>query len=230
MAFIKVDYGAAMRRRRAEDIIELALRACRIALDSARNFRQLVEEFSSPAFIEVRHCESELDRIETQIDRDIARAITGVGENTARELLACLRISMDAERIGDLVWWSAQRVRTNIGPRRLAQHDRRDLAAITAVLERMLEETIESFTSNDGTLAHAAMRRDPEIDRLRHKIFDRHLHHGVETALTQVVLVAQALERAGDHVKNLAEAVLHRAGGESMLHTAPTRRLAGGGS
>jgi phosphate transport system protein len=213
------------RNREARGIVETTVRACRVAVDAARNLAELIDKSSSAAFIEVRQCELELDQIETQIDRDIARAITRVDEDTARELLACVKMSTDAERIGDLLWWSAQRIRQDLGSRRLAERDRRDLKAMTELLAQMLEETIESFTTDDSALAEAVLRRDSEIDLLRHGLFDRHLHGKRETALTQVVLVAQALERAGDHIKNLAEAVLHRVQGESILHKSASRRL-----
>jgi phosphate transport system protein len=213
------------RNREAEGIVETTVRACRIAVDAARNLEELIAKSSSAAFIEVRQCELELDQIETMIDRDIARAITRVDEDTARELLACVKMSTDAERIGDLLWWSAQRIRQDLGSRRLAGRDRRDLKAMAGVLAQMLEQTVESFTANDSGLAETVLRRDSDVDSLRHGLFDRHLHSKGESAMTQVVLVAQALERAGDHIKNLAEAVLHRVQGETMLHKSASRRL-----
>ena len=212
------------RNREAEGIVETTARACRIAVDAARNLAELIAKSSSAAFVEVRQCELELDQIETQIDRDIARAITRVDEDTARELLACVKMSTDVERVGDLLWWSAQRLQQDLGSRRLAERDRRDLKAMTELLAQMLDETVESFTTNESALAEAVLRRDAEIDALRHDLFDRHLHGKGETTLTQVVLVAQALERAGDHIKNLAEAVLHRVQGESILHKSASRR------
>jgi phosphate transport system protein len=213
------------RNREAEGIVETTARACRIAVDAARNLAELIARSSSAAFVEVRQCELELDQIETQIDRDIAGAITRVDEDTARELLACVKMSTDVERIGDLLWWSAQRIRQDLGSQRLAPRDRKDLGAMTEVLAEMLEQTVESFTANDSNLAEAVLKRDFEVDSLRHAIFDRHLHSKAETAITQVILVAQALERAGDHIKNLAEAVLHRVEGESILHKPASRRL-----
>src|ERR1051326_6737615 len=122
------------RNREAEGIVETTARGCRIAVDAARNLAELIAKSSSAAFVEVRQCELELDQIETQIDRDIARAITRVDEDTARELLACFKMSTDVERIGDLLWWSAQRIRQDLGSRRLAARDRRDLRAMTEVL------------------------------------------------------------------------------------------------
>lgn len=222
-----ISYPRMKRTRDAGEIVEMALRACRIAIDAARNLADLIANSSSAAFVEVRQCELELDRIETQIDRDIARAITRVSENTARELLTCLKMSTDVERIGDLLWWSAQRIRQDLGTQGLTAQDRRDLRSMSDLLAEMLERTVESFESENSDIAEKVLRSDAKVDKLRHALFDRHLHGRKQAGLTQVVLIAQALERAGDHVKNVAEAVLHRLEGESMLHKSSSRLLSG---
>ncbi len=215
------------RTHDAEEIVATTVRACRIAVDAARNLSELIEKASSAAFVEVRRCELELDTIESRIDSDIARAITRVGEATARELLACVKMSTDVERIGDLLWWSAQCVHKELGPRRLTGRDREALQSMADLLAAMLEQTVESFVEKDSAIAEAVLHRDAEIDALRTDLFQRHLHGQKKVVLSQVVLVAQALERAGDHVKNLAEAVLHRVDGESMLHKSAARLLTG---
>lgn len=222
-----LSYSPMKRTHDAHEIVDMALRACRIAIDAARNLADLIANSSSAAFVEVRQCELELDRIETQIDRDIARAITRVSEDTARELLTCVKISTDAERIGDLLWWSAQRIRQDLGARGLTAQDRRDLRKMSDLLAQMLERTVESFESENSELAETVLRSDTKVDALRHSLFDRHLHGKKQAGLTQVVLIAQALERAGDHAKNVAEAVLHRLEGETMLHKSASRLLRG---
>ena len=62
------------------------------------------------AFLTVKECERELDQLEREIDEQLPSAITRVGERKARELVACLGFITDLERIGDLVWWIAQRL------------------------------------------------------------------------------------------------------------------------
>jgi len=212
------------RNRSADEIVDLALRGCHIAIDASRNLTDLIETGSSAAFIEIRRCELELDSIESQIDDSITQAITRVNEPTARKLLVCAKISTDVERIGDLLWWSAQRLKRDIGPNNIVQADRADLRQISIVLEEMLRQIVDSFLARDESAAHAVMRRDGEIDNLRRNIFNRRLRATQdELGSTDVVLVAQALERAGDHTKNLAEAVLHLTEGRSMLHKARGR-------
>ena len=212
------------RNRSANEIVEMALRGCHVAIDASHNLTDLIETWSSAAFVEIRRCELELDTIESQIDDSITQAITRVTEPTARKLLACVKISTDVERIGDLLWWSAQRLKRDIRPNSVAEVDRADLRQISIVLEEMLRQIVDSFLARDDASARMVMRRDGEIDNLRRNIFNRRLHATQdEPGSTDVVLVAQALERAGDHIKNLAEAVLHLTEGRSMLHKARGR-------
>src|SRR5260370_22284679 len=90
-------------------LTELALHACLVASDAAFNIREFLTNSSQMAFLAVRDCEKELDRIEQEIDEQLPAAITQVTELEARELLACLRFSNELERIADLLWWIPQR-------------------------------------------------------------------------------------------------------------------------
>src|ERR1700756_5586622 len=117
-------------------LVELALRACMVASDAAFNTEDFLANSSHMAFLAVRDCEKELDRIEQQIDQELPGAITDVDELQARELLACLRFSTELERIGDLLWGVCQRVhdlRT-----KLPKSDSRQLIDIVAILQKML--------------------------------------------------------------------------------------------
>src|SRR5690349_10951080 len=72
-------------------LVNLALRACLVASDAAFNIKDFLTNGSRMAFLSVRDCEKELDRIEQEIDQRLPRAISDVDEMEARELLACLR-------------------------------------------------------------------------------------------------------------------------------------------
>lgn len=216
------------RNHNTDEIVAATVRGCRIAVDATHNLIELIDTASSGAFVEMRRCELELDEIELCIDDSIAAAITRVSETTARTLLACLKMSTDVERIGDLLWWSAQRLKQELARHAIARQDRAELRQMAVVLEEMLVLIVDGFLSRHDASALEAMRKDTAMDDLRCKIFDRHLHgRNARGHSTNVLLVAQAFERAGDHVKNLAESVLHLIAGQSMLHKAAGRLLEG---
>ena len=65
------------------------------------------------------------------------------------------------------------------------------------------------------------IRGDAVIDRLRNLLFMRHVENQDGRAGPEgihVLFMAQALERAGDHTKNLAEELCHLVTGQTVRH------------
>jgi phosphate transport system protein len=212
------------RARDTGELTELATRACLVASDAAFNARDFLANSSRMAFLAVRDCEKELDRIEQQIDQELPSAITQVTEPEARELLACLRFSTDLERIGDLLWGVAQRAH-NL-QRQLPKTDGQSLLQMLDVLQKMLQQVKEGFTDRDLEPAHDVLRADREIDRIYKALFLRHVRNVAEDVehSADTVLMAQALERAGDHATNLAEELFRLIEGRSLRHV-PKRQF-----
>ena len=217
-----------MKRRRAIAVLEpqepneltsLVLQACLVGKDAAFNLRDFIQNSSNLAFIAVKDCEKELDRMERRIDEEITSAITQVGEDEARELLACLKFIIDLERIGDLTWTVTQRLQS-LGSR-LLKDDSRDFIVMAEVLEKMLEAVHRGFLQRDLPSANWVLQSDSQIDHACHAVFRRHLEsrerHRREYS-TSVLLMAQAFERAGDHAKNLGEELFHLVEGRSVRH------------
>jgi len=207
------------------ELTQLALRACLIASDAASNSKEFLENSSRLAFLAVRDCEKELDRIEQEIDEQLPSAISDVGELEARELLACLRFSTDLERIGDLLWGVAQRAH-NL-EKRLPKSDLQQLIEMLDVLTNMLQRVREGFVDRNLEPASYVLRADREIDQMYKALFRRHVHGEGNKNIgpgADAILMAQALERAGDHATNLAEELFRLIGGRSLRHT-PKRQL-----
>lgn len=201
----------------------LVEQACLVAKDAAFNLRDYLENASNMAFVAVKDCEKELDRAERKIDEEITGAITQVSEVEARELLACLKFIIDLERIGDLTWSVTFRLQQL--PSKLSKEDRQDLIAMADVLEKMLEAIHRGFVKRDLESANWVLKNDTQIDHVCHVVF-RRLLEGRDSPRdysTNVLLMAQAFERAGDHAKNLGEELFHLVEGRSMRH-APKRQ------
>jgi len=209
----------------AHPLVDLALRACLVASDAAFNIKDFLTNASRMAYLAVRDCEKELDRIEQEIDQRLPGAITDVAEPQARELLACLRFSTELERIGDLLWGVCQRVH-NLRSK-LPKADSKHLIAIVEILEKMLQQIREGFTRRELDPASYVLRADREIDQVYKSFFRRHLHSENEEKSqhhADLLLIAQALERAGDHATNLAEELFRLIEGRSLRHV-PKRQL-----
>jgi len=203
-----------------KEMTGLVQQACLVAKDAAFNLRDYLENSSNMAFIAVQDCEKELDRAERKIDDGITHAITQVSEVEARELLACLKFIIDLERIGDLAWSVTQRLH-RLTPK-ILRDDRRDLIAMADILEKMLDVVHKGFVNRDLESANWILKTDSQIDQVCRSVFQRHLESRTKDPSrdysTNLLLMAQAFERAGDHAKNIAEEVCHFVSGRTIRH------------
>jgi phosphate transport system protein len=202
-----------------DDLAGLALKACLIARDAAFNVHDLLTHSSRMAFLAIKDCEKELDLIERQIDERLPAAITRVNEARARQLLASLKSTTDLERIGDLVMSVALRVQGRAT--KIPSSDVRQLVEMSTILRDMLDLIHKGFVTLDLECARKVLQMDKEVDRLCHSLFQKHLTENVapgDTSGFEILLMAQALERAGDHTTNLAEDLYSLIEGRSLRH------------
>ena len=201
------------------EIQEQTLEACRLARKAAGIVAEGIATGVAAILDGVREREKELDVLDRMIDDRVTSVITQVDSEHARELLACLKFIIDLERIGDLLLHCSNRAAA-VG-NRIELQDIRELTVMASRLEKMLADVHDSFSQRDLNRALAVLRSDAELDRLRNLIFLRHLENQ-EGAPRQesfhVLFMTQALERAGDHAKNLAEEVCHLVSGHSVRH------------
>jgi len=218
--------SVAARLGGVDDLARLALKACLIARDAAYNVHDLLTSSSRMAFLAIKDCEQELDLIERQIDERLPAAITRVNEARARQLLSVLKGVTDLERIGDLVMSVALRVQARTA--RIPESDTSQLVAMSTELREMLDLVHKGFSTLDLECARKVLQMDKEIDRVCHSLFQKHLSATVaqgDTSGFEILLMAQALERAGDHTTNLAEDLYSLIEGRSLRHV-PKRKAA----
>ncbi len=204
-------------------LVKRTIEGCRIAKEAAGAAAEGIATGSSVLLATIRDREKELDSMDMEIDAGVTMAITQVTETEARELLACMKIMIGLERIGDLLLsfsTSAQAVGA-----RIDTQDSRDLTHMATVLEKMLTDVGAAFSTRDVKRAVDVLRADAEMDRLRNLVFLRHIENPENVhrqASLQVIFMTQSLERAGDHAKNLAEEVCHFVSGHTVRHVLMT--------
>jgi len=204
-------------------LVRRTIDACHVARDAAAAAAEGIATGSSPLLNTLRDREKELDNLDMEIDAGVTSAITKVTETEARELLACMKVMIGLERIGDLLLSFASSAQ-GAGPR-LEPQDTHDLTHMATILEKMLTDVCTAFSSRDVKKAIDVLRADAEMDRLRSLIFLRHIENPENVprqASLQVIFMTQSLERAGDHVKNLAEEVCHFVSGHTVRHVLMT--------
>ena len=119
--------------------------------------------------------EKELDALDREIDQGVTCIITKVSEQTARELLACMKFNIGLERIGDLLLNCSNRA-AQVGSR-IELQDIRDLTMMASRLEKMLGDVHDAMKQRDLNRALGVLRSDAELDRVRNLVFVRHLEH-----------------------------------------------------
>lgn len=157
--------------------------------------------------------DNSIDRLQQEIEEK-AVATVACRQPVAvdlRSIVATLRIANELERIGDLAKNIAKRVvalegyhstpRTIHGLKRMA-----DLAL------RQLREVLDSFVLGDDAKATIVWKGDEEIDRLYTSLFREVLTYVMEDPGSlpfsiHMLFCAKNIERIGDHVTNIAEAV-----------------------
>jgi phosphate transport system protein len=197
--------------------------ACNLAKEAAGAAAEGIATGSMTLLASLRQREKELDNLDREIDAGVTSAITQVTEPEARDLLACMKFMIGLERIGDLLLSFASGAQA--AGARLDPEDTRDLTHMATVLEKMLTDVGEGFSTREVKKAVDVLRADAEMDRLRNLIFMRHIENPENIhrqASLQVIFMTQSLERAGDHAKNLAEEVCHLVSGHTVRHVMMT--------
>ena len=183
----------------------------------------------------VREREKEVNRHEVEIDESISR-ILARHQPTAidlRMLMAVSKMLTDMERSGD----EAEKVATVA--RRIHEGELRhfpviELRHMAANVRTMLHQALDAFARLDPIQA-AAVRSDKEVDKewkgaLRHLITYMIEDPRTISRSIDMIFIARALERIGDHAKNMSERVIYMVKGADVRHTGVknTERLARG--
>ncbi len=170
--------------------------------------------------------EERVNRMELEIDRDLS-GIIARRQPTARDLrllIAISKIIANLERVGDeaaRIGRVVQRLAAVGMPgRRLPVGDLQfecDLAVA------QLRKALDAFARLDTRLALEVLKHDDQIDQEFEGMMRKLITYMMEDPRTisssiDLVFVAKAVERVGDHAKNLAEAVIYIVKGADVRH------------
>lgn len=136
-----------------------------------------------------------------------------------RVLGTALKLVTDLERMGDHATDIAKAViRLDAEP---LMKPLIDIPRMADHVRRMLRECLTAYVNRDPALAREMIRLDDEVDHLYAQVFRELLTFMVEDPRkirqgAHLLLVAQYLERVGDHATNLGEWVVYMVTGERV--------------
>jgi phosphate transport system protein len=191
--------------------------------------RRAVEALGSgdrAAMAEVIANDHRVNAMEVELDGDCSQVIVKrqPAANDLRMILAIIKTVTDLERMGD----EAQKIA------RMARsiHERGTPPPPTAVDVRhaaevvlaMLRRTLDAFARLDCATAAEVIRDDAGIDSEFQAILRQLITYMMEDPRTistalEIVWIAKAIERIGDHAKNMAEYVIYIVKGTDVRHT-----------
>jgi phosphate transport system protein len=171
--------------------------------------------------------EAQLNRLDVEIDRDLS-SIIARRQPTARDLRLLIAISKmvgNLERIGDeavRIARAADRVMGSVegaGGRLPVS----DLTFEAGLATGQLRQALDAFARLDTAAAVAVLKADNQLDQEFDGLLRKLITYMMEdprtiSAAIDLVFVAKAIERIGDHAKNLAEVVIYVVKGTDVRH------------
>ena len=147
-----------------------------------------------------------------------------------RMLLTITKIVNDLERTGDEIKKIAYKAVEARGSAALAQVRRHDAARTASQAHETLRMALDAFARLDVNTAAVVIARDEEIDAAFLAILRQLISYMMEDPRNigpaiEIVFIAKAIERIGDHAKNIAEAVIQVVRGKDRRHAAARDRV-----
>ena len=183
-------------------------------------------EFSSEAADQVIAAEPRVNMMEVEIDRELA-SIIGRRQPTAvdlRLLLAISKTTANLERVGDEAEKIARMVKSIIADGSHRVLPASELRVATELASGLLRKALDAFARLDAVTAVEILKEDGLIDQEFDGFVRKLITYMMEDPRTissslDLVFIAKAIERIGDHAKNIAEFIIFIVKGADVRHT-----------
>lgn len=170
--------------------------------------------------------EERVNQMEVEIDRDLS-AIIARRQPTARDLRLLIAVSKtiaNLERVGDEAARVARTVQKLISVGVSSRLPLSDLGFEADLAIAQLRKALDAFARLDTAKALEVLKEDDRIDQEFDGLMRKLITFMMEDPRTistsiDLVFVAKAIERVGDHAKNLAEAIIYIVKGTDVRHT-----------
>lgn len=182
---------------------------------------------------QVLEIEDKVNHLEVEIDHDITSTMSR-RQPTARDLrllVGTARIIINLERAGDEICTIAKMLKSTLDngmPRALPTTELRVAGSLAADL---LHQSLDSYARMDVQSSLSVIKGDEAIDVEHEGLMRKLLTYMMEDPRTitsglNLMFLARAIERVGDHAANIAEAVIYIAKGADVRHTTEAEREA----
>jgi phosphate transport system protein len=166
----------------------------------------------------------DVNRHEVELDEACAHLIARrqPAASDLRMIMAVIKTITDLERVGDEAKKIAKRART-LHSGDMPFVPRVELRHVSAAAVAMLRKALDAFARTDPTVSAEIARQDKDVDAEFKAIMRQLITFMMEdprmiTSSLEVLFIAKAVERIGDHAKNISEYVVYMVKGRDVRH------------
>ena len=182
--------------------------------------------FSLSSVAEVEALEQRVNTMEVEIDHELSTIIAR-RQPTARDLrllIAFSKATANLERMGDEAHKMARMVQAIIESGSARQLPTTDLRVAADLASGLLRKALDAFARLDTKAAVAILKEDDLIDQEFDGFVRKLITYMMEdprtiSASLDLLFLAKAIERIGDHSKNVAELIIYLVEGKDVRHT-----------
>jgi phosphate transport system protein len=184
-------------------------------------------DFDEQAARQVIATEDRVNQMEVEIDRELSSVIAR-RQPTARDLRLLMAISKttaNLERVGDEAERIARMVRSIVAKSSAVRTlPAGELRVAADLASGQLRRVLDAFARLDTAAAVAIMKEDDLLDREFDGFVRKLITYMMEDPRTissglDLLFVAKALERIGDHATNIAEFIIYVVKGADVRHS-----------
>jgi len=185
-----------------------------------------LSQLSAEVANEVLEAEVRVNAMEIDIDRELS-SIIARRQPTARDLRLLIAISKttaNLERAGDEADKIARMVKSIIESGSARTLPSSDLRVAAELASGLLRKALDAFARLDTGVALSILKEDDQIDKEFDGFVRKLITYMMEdprtiSASLDLLFIAKAIERIGDHAKNIAEFIIYIVKGEDVRHT-----------
>jgi len=187
---------------------------------------QALSHFSLDAADQVEALERRVNAMEVEIDHELTTIIAR-RQPTARDLrllMAFSKATANLERMGDEAARMARMVRSIIDSGAVRTLPSSELHIAAELASGLLRKALDAFARLDTKTALAILKEDNLIDQEFDGFVRKLITYMMEdprtiSASLDLLFLAKAIERIGDHSKNVAELIIYLVEGKDVRHT-----------
>ncbi len=182
--------------------------------------------FSLESVAQVDALEQRVNTMEVEIDHELSTIIAR-RQPTARDLrllIAFSKATANLERMGDEAHKMARMVQAIIESGAARQLPTTDLRVAADLASGLLRKALDAFARLDTKAAVAILKEDDLIDQEFDGFVRKLITYMMEdprtiSASLDLLFLAKAIERIGDHSKNVAELIIYLVEGKDVRHS-----------